>query len=98
VSFTGSPTAVVAVARALAQVVVVTGMAHMPDASERIRLEATCYHPNRTGRPSCGRHTPGSAPVQTEVAATWLGMVRFGQVRQTHEPQHGLGAVVTIQL
>ena len=52
VCFTGSPTAVVAIARALAQVVVVTGMSHTPTTGERIRLEATCYHPDRTGRRS----------------------------------------------
>ena len=53
VSFTGTPTAVAAVARALAEVVVVTGMAHQPTTDERIRLDATCHHPhNRYGRRS----------------------------------------------
>lgn len=53
VSLTGSPAAVVAVARALAQVVVVTAMAHRPTIGEHIRLDATCHHPRaRAGRRS----------------------------------------------
>ena len=52
VSVTGTPAAVTAVARALAQVVIVTSMTHRPTTADRIRLEATCYHPDRFGRRS----------------------------------------------
>ena len=47
VSFTGTPAAITAVARAMAQVVIVTGMHHRPTTGDQIRLDATCYHPHR---------------------------------------------------
>jgi hypothetical protein len=50
VSFTGTPAAVTAVARTLAQVVVVTSMTHTPTADAHIRVDATCHHPHRIGR------------------------------------------------
>ena len=46
VSLSGDPAAVVAVARALASVTVVTGMRHRVQGDDVIRLEATC-HPIR---------------------------------------------------
>ncbi len=45
VTFTGSPQAVVDLARALAQVAVVTAMRHHVEGDEVIRLDATCYRP-----------------------------------------------------
>ena len=51
VSFTGTPAAVTAVAHALAQVVIVTGMAHKPTADQAIRLDVTCF-PAGAGRRS----------------------------------------------
>ena len=43
VSFTGSPQAVTAVARALASVACVTGMHHQVQGDDVIRLDATCH-------------------------------------------------------
>ena len=43
VSFTGSPQAVTAVARALASVVPVTSMRHRVQGDDVIRLDATCH-------------------------------------------------------
>lgn len=45
VSFTGAPAAVVDLARALAQVAVVTSMRHRVDGDEVIQMEAVCYRP-----------------------------------------------------
>jgi hypothetical protein len=43
VSFTGTPQAVTAIARALASVACVTGMRHQVQGEQVIRLDATCH-------------------------------------------------------
>jgi hypothetical protein len=51
VTLTGSPKAVLALARALATVTAITAMTHHVDADAVIRVDATCHHRTRQRRP-----------------------------------------------
>jgi hypothetical protein len=50
VTLTGTPRAVIALARALAAVTHITAMNHHVNGDQVIRIDATCHHPTRDGQ------------------------------------------------